>query len=54
MSSTAKVTVQLHPLDAAMRGLIEVRQWLTVFRFPSYTSDLNPAEGVGGHLKNRL
>ncbi|GAU71395.1 transposase [Streptomyces sp. NBRC 110611] len=37
-----------------MRELIEARSWLTVFRFPSYTPDLNPAEGVWAHLKNSL
>ncbi|MFE2584806.1 transposase [Streptomyces sp. NPDC059378] len=43
-----------HHVDAAMRELIEARRWLTVFRFPSYTPDLNPAEGVWAHLKNGL
>lgn len=43
-----------HHVDAAMRELIAARQWLTVFRFPSYTLDLNPAEGVWAHLKNSL
>ncbi|MFI1204022.1 transposase [Streptomyces sp. NPDC020883] len=43
-----------HHVDAAMRELIEARSWLTVFRFPSYTPDLNPAEGVWAHLKNNL
>ena len=37
-----------------MRELIAARSWLTVFRFPSYTPDLNPAEGVWAHLKNKL
>jgi putative transposase len=37
-----------------MRELIKARQWLTVFRFPAYAPDLNPAEGVWGHLKNSL
>jgi transposase len=43
-----------HHVDAAMRELIEARAWLTVFRFPTYTPDLNPAEGVWAHLKNSL
>jgi putative transposase len=43
-----------HHVDAAMRELIAARQWLTVFRFPAYTPDLNPAEGVWAHLKNSL
>lgn len=43
-----------HHVDAAMRELIEARQWLTVFRFPAYTPGLNPAEGVWAHLKNSL
>jgi putative transposase len=43
-----------HHVDAAMRELIEARSWLTVFRFPSYTPDLNPAEGLWAHLKNSL
>lgn len=30
--------------DAAMRALIETRAWLTVFRFPTYASELNPVE----------
>nr|WP_158857446.1 transposase [Streptomyces sp. NRRL B-1347] len=43
-----------HHIDAAMRELIEARRWLTVFRFPSYAPDLNPAEGVWSHLKRSL
>ncbi|MFC0052292.1 transposase [Streptomyces actinomycinicus] len=35
-----------HHVDAAMRELIAARSRLTVFRFPSYTPDLNPAESV--------
>lgn len=35
-----------------MRELIAARPWLTVFRFPAYAPDLNPAEGVWAHLKN--
>ncbi|MFI2351755.1 hypothetical protein ACH492_33060 [Streptomyces sp. NPDC019443] len=37
-------------MDSAMRELITARQWLTVFRFPAYAPDLNPAEGVSAHL----
>ncbi|MEU6670047.1 transposase [Streptomyces sp. NPDC046727] len=43
-----------HHVDAAIRELIEARSWLTVFRFPSYAPNRNPAEGVWGHLKNSL
>jgi len=38
-----------------MRELLEARgDWLTVFRLPPYTPDLNPAEGVWAHLKKSL
>ncbi|GAA2766502.1 hypothetical protein GCM10010103_55430 [Streptomyces paradoxus] len=37
-----------------MRELIEKRPWLAVYRFPTYTPDLNPAEGVWAHLKKSL
>jgi putative transposase len=41
--------------DTAMRALLEARRtWLTVFRLPPYTPDLNPAEGVWAHLKKSL
>ena len=41
--------------DAVMRELLEARStWLTVFRLPPYTPDLNPAEGVWAHLKKSL
>lgn len=43
-----------HHVDAAMRELIAKRPWLTVFRFPTYTPDLNPAEGGWAHLKKSL
>jgi putative transposase len=43
-----------HHVDAAMRELIEKRPWLAVYRFPTYTPDLNPAEGVRAHLKKSL
>jgi putative transposase len=41
--------------DTAMRDLLATRSaWLTVFRLPPYTPDLNPAEGVWAHLKKTL
>jgi putative transposase len=40
-----------HHGDAAMREVIAARSWLTVFRFPSYTPDLKPAD-VWAHLKH--
>ncbi|MFF4602855.1 transposase [Streptomyces sp. NPDC001339] len=41
--------------DTAMRELLRARSaWLTVFRLPPYTPDLNPAEGVWAHLKKSL
>jgi transposase len=43
-----------HHVDAVMRELIAARLWLTVFRFPSYAPDLNPAEGVWANLENSL
>ncbi|MDX3764001.1 transposase [Streptomyces sp. AK02-04a] len=39
---------------ATAATVIEARQGLTVFRFPAYPPDLNPAEGVWAHLKNSL
>jgi putative transposase len=43
-----------HHKDAAMRELIATRAWLTVFRFPAYAPELNPAEGAWAHLKRNL
>ncbi|MEV0444569.1 transposase [Streptomyces spectabilis] len=41
--------------DALMPELLEKRTaWLTVFRFPPYTPDMSPAEGVWANLKNSL
>ncbi|KKD09722.1 hypothetical protein TN53_01675 [Streptomyces sp. WM6386] len=41
--------------DTLMRELLAARKpWLTVFRFPPYSPDLNPAEGVWANLKNDL
>lgn len=38
----------------AMRELISARDWLTVFRLPSYASELNPVEPVWSNLKRSL
>jgi putative transposase len=38
----------------AMRELITARDWLTVFRLPSYASELNPVEPVWSNLKRSL
>ena len=38
----------------AMRELIAARDWLTVFRLPSYASGLNPVEPVWSNLKRSL
>ncbi|WP_260609531.1 transposase [Streptomyces sp. WAC 01325] len=43
-----------HHIDAAMREPIGKRRGLTVFRFPTYSPDPNPAEGERAHLKNSL
>ncbi|MFC1232237.1 transposase [Streptomyces sp. Sce081] len=44
-----------HHVDARMRELLARREkWLTVFRFPAYASELNPAEGVWANLRNSL
>ncbi|MEU5049102.1 transposase [Streptomyces sp. NPDC021096] len=32
----------------------DLHRGLTAFRFPSYTPDLNPAEGMWAHLKHSL
>jgi transposase len=37
-----------------MDGLIAARDWLTVFRLPSYAHELNPVERVWAHLKRSL
>lgn len=41
-------------VDRLMRELIDARDWLTVFRFPTYAPELNPTEGVWSHLKRSL
>ena len=38
----------------AMAELIAARDWLTVFRLPSYASELNPVEPVWSNLKRSL
>ncbi|MEW1914944.1 transposase [Kitasatospora sp. NPDC085895] len=40
--------------DAAMRGLLAARPWLTAWRLPPYCPELNPDEGVWAHLKKSL
>lgn len=40
--------------DMVMRTLIAGRDWLTVYRFPTYAPELNPVEGVWSHLKRGL
>ncbi|OEJ22820.1 DDE endonuclease [Streptomyces agglomeratus] len=37
-----------------MRGLIDQREWLTVFPLPAYSPDLNPVEWVWAHVKRSL
>ena len=37
-----------------MTGLIETRQWLTVYQLPPYAHELNPVELVWSHLKRSL
>jgi transposase len=41
-------------ISAAMRQMIEARDWLTVIRLPAYAPDLNPTEGVWSHLKRSI
>jgi len=40
--------------SGAMAELIAARDWLTVFRLPSYASELNPVEPVWSNLKRSL
>jgi putative transposase len=40
--------------SAAMTGLIETRQCLTVYQLPPYAHELNPVELVWSHLKRSL
>lgn len=41
-------------VSCAMRELIDVREWLTVFLLPAYSPDLNPVEGVWTQVKRSL
>ena len=41
-------------ISAAMRALIDARDWLTVIRLPAYAPDLNPTEAVWSHLKRGI
>lgn len=43
-----------HHTDAKVRGLIATRNWLTVYRFPTYAPGLNPAEGIWAHCKRSI
>jgi putative transposase len=41
-------------VSAAMRALIDARDWLTVIRLPAYAPDLNPVESAWSNVKNEL
>lgn len=41
-------------VSRAMADLVAARDWLTVFRLPSYAHELNPVESVWSHLKRSL
>jgi putative transposase len=41
-------------VSGVMRDLVAARDWLTVFRLPSYASELNPVESVWSLLKRSL
>ena len=41
-------------ISAAMRQMIDARDWLTVIRLPAYAPDLNPTEAVWSHLKRGI
>lgn len=41
-------------VSQAMRGLINERDWLSVFLLPAYAPDLNPVEWVWAHVKRSL
>ena len=41
-------------ISAAMRAMIDDRDWLHVIRLPAYAPDLNPTEGVWSHLKRSI
>ena len=41
-------------VSAAMKELIEARDWLTICQLPPYAHELNPVEPVWSHLKRSL
>jgi hypothetical protein len=41
-------------VGAAMKELIDARDWLTVFQLPPYAHELNPVELVWSHLKRSV
>ncbi|MEU4591420.1 transposase [Micromonospora aurantiaca (nom. illeg.)] len=41
-------------ISAAMRQMINGRDWLHVIRLPAYAPDLNPTEQVWSHLKHSI
>ena len=41
-------------VSAAMRVMVDARDWLHVIRLPAYAPDLNPTEGVWSHLKRSI
>jgi transposase len=41
-------------VSAAMKELIEARDWLTIIQLPPYAHELNPVELVWSHLKRSL
>ena len=41
-------------ISGVMAGLIDARDWLTVFRLPPYASEFNPVESVWSVLKRSL
>jgi transposase len=41
-------------ISAAMRQMIDARDWLHVIRLPAYAPDLNPVETVWSHLKRSI
>ncbi|MFY1684979.1 transposase [Micromonospora sp. WMMD730] len=41
-------------VSAAVRQMIDARDWLTVIRLPAYAPDLNPTEAVWSHLKRSI
>jgi transposase len=48
-SPAAYFTLNTH-VSAAMRQMIDARDWLHVIRLPAYAPDLNPVEAVWSHL----